>query len=318
VFALCIESSHSRGFGHLYRSLNLAEALMRRGRRVRFLVNEDAQSLAILSARGHNAEVVELTDITSGWEEEAIARLGFQAWINDRLDTSGRHGERVKAAGLPLVTFDDRGDGARAADLHIAALAFEDGARLQGRRVLQGPDYLILNPEIARHRRLRTEASPLLVTLGGTDTWGATVKVVDILARRGKGATVVLGPGFRHHSALTEVQTSDFMVKEDVPSLIAEMAMHSLAVTGGGITPFEANAAGLPCIVVANEDFEITAAQTLQRMGSAVFAGHHSQIDASVFDRTLPIETMSRAALDSIGLEGTQRVVDAIESLAAA
>ena len=315
MLALCIESSHARGMGHLFRARNLAEALTRRGHRLRFLINDDAASLSVLARHGHAAEIVDLADTASGWEVAAIGRHGFRLWIDDRLDTDGRHAEHVKSAGLPLVTFDDRGAGAAAADLHIAALAFEDADRLRGRRVLHGPDYLILNPEIARYRRRRRQSSPILVTLGGSDTWGATVRVVEILARLGKGATVVVGPAFQHREALLEVLTPDFTLKQSVPSLIEEMSRHELAVTGGGITPFEANAAGLPVIVVANETFEIPVGQALERLGGAVFAGYHSALDVSIFERDLPIEAMSQAALHAIGLEGGRRVVDSIEAL---
>jgi len=317
VFALCIESSHARGMGHLFRALTLGKALAAKGHAIRFLINDDPVAIALLAERGIAAEAVDLTDYTSGWETELIGRQGIRIWINDRLDTDARHAQRLKSAGVWLVTFDDRGEGAAEADLHVAALAFNDQAQLGGRRVVVGPRYLILNPEIARLRQVRTEATPLLVTLGGSDTWGATVKVVELLARRGLAATVIVGPSFGHHRELVEVLTSSMILKRGVPSLIAEMASHGLAVTGGGITPFEANALGLPAIVIANEPHEIPIGQALEKLGGTIFAGHHAAIDTSVFDRPLSIETMSRAGLAAIDGNGTDRVVAMIEELVA-
>lgn len=315
MFALCIESSHARGMGHLFRAVTLGQALAAKGHAICFLVNKDPVAIAVLAERGIAAEPVDLWDWRSGWETELIARLGIRVWINDRLDTNARHAERVRSAGLPLVTFDDRGEGAALADLNVAALAFDDRNQLQGRRVLVGPRYLILPPEIAHFRRVRTEAMPLLVTLGGSDTWGATVKVVELLARSGLGATVIVGPSFGHHRELAQVLSSAMVLKRGVPSLIAEMSRHGLAVTGGGITPFEANALGLPTIVVANENHEIPIGRALEAFGGAIFAGHHTAIDISVFDRPLPIETMSRAGLAAIDGRGTDRVVAMIEEL---
>ncbi|MEI7605796.1 MAG: hypothetical protein WCJ64_00285 [Rhodospirillaceae bacterium] len=315
MLVLCIESGHARGMGHLFRAMTLADALIARGHEVLFLVNDDDVSLAILRERGHRTRVVELSEERSDWETAIIRQTGARVWINDRLDTGAGHAGRIKAAGLPLVTFDDRGSGARLADLHVAALAFEDTSELGGRCVLHGVEALVLNPEIAHHRRPRQQLGSLLVSLGGSDTWGATVTVVRLLAERGRGGTVVIGPSFGHHRELEAVLTPAFTLKRGVPSLIEEMSRHDLAVTGGGITPFEANAAGLPCIVVANESFEIPVARALERLGGAVFAGHHIAIDAAVFDRPLPIEAMSRRALAAVTLDGTRRVVEAIERL---
>ena len=315
MFALCIKSSHARGMGHLFRALTLGQALVAKGHAIRFLVNEDPVAISVLAERGVAAEPVNLLDWTSGWETELIARLGIRVWVNDRLDTDARHAERVKSAGLPLITFDDRGDGAAMADLNVAALAFDGRDQLRGRQVLVGPRYLILNQEIVHFRRVRTEAVPLLVTLGGSDTWGATVKVVELLARRGLAATIVVGPSFGHHHELAQVLTSAMVLKRGVPSLIAEMSRHGLAVTGGGITAFEANALGLPAIVVANEAHEIPIGRALEAFGGAIFAGHHTAIDISILDRELPIEAMSRAGLAAIDGRGTNRVIAMIEEL---
>jgi spore coat polysaccharide biosynthesis predicted glycosyltransferase SpsG len=315
MFALCVESSHARGMGHLFRSLTLADALRAANHDVQFLINDSPVALAILTSRGYSAEIVDLADTKSNWEKASIDRFRFCIWIDDRLDTLREHAENVRASGIPLVTFDDRGEGAALADLNVAALVFDGFETLMGRRVVHGVDWLILNPEIARYRRLRRNASPILVTLGGSDTYGATVRVVEALARKGRGGTIVIGPNFEHHTALREVLTPDFTVKSSLPSLAEEMSHYGLAITGGGVTPFEANAAGLPCIVIANELFEIPVGNALEKMGGAVFAGHHATFDVSVFDLNLPIEEMSRAAMRSVKLDGVQNVREAIESL---
>jgi spore coat polysaccharide biosynthesis predicted glycosyltransferase SpsG len=213
------------------------------------------------------------------------------------------------------VTFDDRGDGARDADLHIAALAFDPNETLAGHKILRGIDYLLLNPEIASHRRVRTSAGKYIVTLGGADTYGVTPKVVRLLARLGRPATVVVGPAFAHDAELAAAAAPGFDIVRNVPSLIEELARHDVAVTAGGITPLEANASGLPCIIVANEDFEVATGRALEEMGGAIFAGHHRALDETAFTRTLDVETMSRAALDHITLDGTRRVVEAVLSL---
>jgi spore coat polysaccharide biosynthesis predicted glycosyltransferase SpsG len=315
MFALCIESSHARGMGHFYRALNLADGLAKAGLSYTFYLNDHAPSLQILVERGAPHRVVDLEDFTDNWEASLIQQDGISLWLNDRLDTDVRHAEKVKAMGLPLVTFDDRGTGGALADLHIAALAFDAQERLAGARLLHGADYLILNPRISDFTRLRKQLSSILVTLGGSDTYGVTVKVVWLLKEMGLSATIVVGPAFMHTAMLDESLTEGFTLKRGVPSMIEEFYRHDLAITGSGITPFEANASGLPCVVIANEQFEIPVGVALQQLGSSFFAGHHESLALPLFREDLPLEQMSQAGMRNIGLQGTQRVVSALLNL---
>lgn len=317
MFIFCVESSHARGMGHLYRSLTLADELLRTGAQVRFLINAHEPSMQMLKFRGYAYEIIDLKPDAGGWETDVVRRLRPTVWINDRLNTTAAHVQRVKAADIPVATFDDQGSGASQSDLNVAALVFDpvNISRLQGGRVLSGVAYLVLNPGIAVFRRSRTRIDSMLVTLGGADTYGATVKVVRFLRDKPWRVTVVLGPAFIHHEELAEVMPNHFELKHGVSSMAEEMARHDLAVTGGGITPFEANAAGLPCLVVANEHFEIQVGKALELMGGCRFAGYHQAIDSLAFRQPLNIADMSAKAMVAIGLEGVQRVVMAIREL---
>ena len=315
MFALCIESSHARGMGHFYRALNLADALEQAGILHKIYLNDHAPSLRILAERGIDYRVVDFEDISSDWESGLIRRDGITLWLNDRLDTDVCHAQKIKATDIPLVTFDDRGTGAAFADLHIAALAFDPHENLRGGRLLRGVDYLILSPQISFYSRERKGLNNILVTLGGSDTYGVTIKVVKFLKKMGLTATVVVGPSFIHMESLAQELTEAFILKCSVPSLIAEFHHHDLAITGGGITPFEANASGLPCVVIANELFEIPVGKALERLGGSIFVGHHEVLPINLFDIGLPLEKMSFMGSHNIGLEGTKRVITALQEL---
>lgn len=315
MFALCIESSHVRGMGHFFRALNLANELAKTGYPFRFYLNDHVPSLRILTERGIPYRIVDLEDFAGNWEASLIQRDGITLWINDRLDTDIRHAQKIKATGIPLATLDDRGAGATLADLHIAALAFDEQESLAGIKLLRGSDYLILNPQISDYMRSRKQLSSILVTLGGSDTYGVTVKVVQILKEMNLTATIVIGPAFKHMNALDEVLTSGFTVKRDVPSMIEEFYHHDLAITGGGITPFEANASGLPCVVIANEQFEIPVGVALQKLGGSHFAGYYESLEEPLFSLDLPLEKMSSAGMCNIGMQGSTRVIAALLEL---
>jgi spore coat polysaccharide biosynthesis predicted glycosyltransferase SpsG len=301
--------------GHLFRGLVLAAALERRGAAVRFLVNDFAQAAAILRERGRPFETVPLHDLDSGWETALVERRGIRVWINDRLRTDAGHAKRVADAGARLATFDDYGTGAPLADLHVAALPFDASGPPAGKRVLAGLRYLVLDPEIRRYRRLRKERRSLVVTLGGSDTYGLTVEVVRALRELGMQASIILGPGFGHERELEPLLDARFAVKRDVRMLAAELAAHDLAVTAGGITLFEACAVGLPCIAIAAEPWEQRSIETLAKLGVCTYAGYRSGFERSVLGHPLPLEAMSRAGMEAVHLEGVERVAEALLEL---
>jgi spore coat polysaccharide biosynthesis predicted glycosyltransferase SpsG len=320
MFVFCIESSHSRGMGHLYRSLTLAGELRRRGRDIHFLVNDHASTLNVLQSRGFESTIYDPSAPDGSWEAAFTEKVQqLEVWINDRLDTAFAHAEAVMSTGARLVTFDDRGDGAELADINIGALVFDNTAQLKGREVRTGIEYMILNPEIERYRRARTRLGSILVTLGGADTHGVTVRVARWLRNKPLKLTIVTGPAFQHReeldAVLSEPSVAHIEHLDGVPSMAWEMSRHELAITGGGLTPFEAAASGLPSIVIANELFENPVGRALEELGFSRFAGHHRSLDLGKLSLDLPIDVMSRTALSRTNLDGYIRIANLLESL---
>lgn len=313
MIALCLEASHARGMGHLFRGLALAQALEAEGVGAHFYLNAFAPAEALLRERGRAFTIVALED--SPWASDIIRKDGITAWINDRLDTGAAHAAAVKQAGARLVSFDDRGPGAAQADLNIVAFPTSDSEKLPGQRVLTGPRSLVLDPNIARYKRARTEMNSLVVSMGGSDTYGVTVDVAQALKQRGRNATVILGPGFAHDAALAALKHDGLTIKRNVPSLAEEFSRHDLAVTAGGLTPCEANAAGMPCIVIATESWEARVGQVLAQLGGSHFAGNRDSIDFSFLDQPLPIAAMSQAGMRGVPCDGAATIAREILAL---
>lgn len=298
------------GMGHLFRLINLYGALRQNGACATLvLLGEHPPATEWLERAGIPFEVMaDQVVMQPHWESALTLRLAAKVWVNDRLQTDADHAARIKELGLRLVTFDDLGSGAALADIHVSALADVRGETPLGKKVLAGLKYLILPPEIAHFRRQRAECQSMVVSLGGSDTYGVTVKVAQWLSARKQSATLILGPGFNHNEMLDEVLGDGITVKRSVPSLVAEFAKHDVAITGGGLTAFEAVAAGLPTVTIANEKWEVAHCLYLQKQGCSVFAGPHENIDLSLLDEPLDIAKMSKAALIAVDADGVNRV----------
>ncbi len=309
VVAICIEASHQRGAGHLFRAMVLARELVRLGHRALILVNDCAPALERLSSTGLEYRVAPV-GVGHDWVRPLASGLTVDIWVDDRLDTDAAHGAAVRSLGIRRATFDDRGQGARFADLNVCALAGAGTTSFEGRRVLTGEEWLVIDPGLARYRRLRTACERLLVTMGGSDTYGVTLKVADFLLGAKRRATVVTGPLFAHGVELESLATGSTLEwRSNVADMGALFERHDLAVTGGGLTAFEAASTGLPVVVIANEPHEVVTGRRLEELGCARFAGYRTEIDETAVLAPLDdISRMSAAGMCRIPADGVRRV----------
>jgi spore coat polysaccharide biosynthesis predicted glycosyltransferase SpsG len=300
--------------GHLFRALTLADELERRGFPTKLYVNDDPAVLDVIRARRCAWRV--RPGESPAWDALMVREDRISTWINDRLDTTAEHCEAVVSAGARIVGLDDRGPAAALLDINVAPLPVASGVRPAGKLILSGLQYMIVNPNIERFRRVRNTPSRLVISMGGSDGFDLTAAAVRALRKRGLGGTVVLGPGFRHYDSINSEVDHRFVIKRNVPDLPTEFANHDLALTAGGVTLCEALAAGLPCIVVAAEKWEEDTARFFENARAVLYAGFRGDADFSVLDRIPPsIEQMSKAALAIVDVRGVQRVADALIAL---
>ena len=182
MFAICIESSHSKGMGHLFRMLNFAKYLKKKGEEFLFVINNNDETKYILNLNGILFEEVDLKNLEVHWEERIIEKYNITFWVNDRLETDKKHSQNIKNKYVKLITLDDLGSGAELSDVHICGLFFNKQG-LKGKKIFQGIKYLILNDEIDKYKKERSSLKKILVSLGGSDTYGVTITILKILKK---------------------------------------------------------------------------------------------------------------------------------------
>lgn len=283
--------------GHLFRMLTLGEELRNQGDKVLFAINPDDAPASVLQSRNFPFITQDLS-ASSGWEKQIIKKRHVDIWVDDCLETTREHTEEVQQSGAKVVTFDNFGSGVADADLHIASLpAFYEQHPVQGKKVLKGVEWLILNPLAGKLRRHRTAGRKRAVCLGGSDTYGVTVKVASLLHDHDLEATYFVGPAFQSLGELAAIIPAT-RIRHNVPSLIEELAEFDYAITGGGIVAFEAAAMGLPTVTVANERHEVFNALFLEGLGCSLFSGYYQEMRDDVILDDLDIGRMSSASLE--------------------
>lgn len=310
MIAICIEASHKRGMGHIFRALNFSKYLEEKKEPYVILINNDPASLKLLSEHNRPYEVIHFQDTDSNWEAELIKKYKVDIWLNDKFESSAALCRHVKEQKILLAAIDDVGEGADLVDLHFAGMLFgRKKSEIPGKHVFCGFEYNILNPEIEKFKRKRTTAKKIIVSLGGSDTYGATVLAVNILKKYGYSADIVVGPNFRHEKELTETIDTRYRIFHTVPSLVEMFSHYDVAVTGGGVTCIEANAAGLPCIIIASEIHEITTGKYMEQLGGAIFAGYYKELREEAFQLGyLDISHMSECGKKEVSLKGSENI----------
>lgn len=310
MYALCLESSHERGMGHLFRGIQLYHYIVGHGESAVILINRDLPAIGILEKEHILYEEVSFQDMQSDWESKLIQKYKIDIWLNDKFHTDRTLYQHVKKnKNVLLAAIDEEGGSDDLLDVHFVGMVFQDDFSLKGNYIFHGMDYVVLNEEILKYQYVRKDAKRIIVSMGGSDTYGVTVKIIKLLKEKGILADIIVGPSFQHMNELMQIVTEEYHVFHHVPSLIQKFHDYDIAITGGGVTCLEAAASGMPCIIIANELFEIGTAQYLEKLGAAIFAGYHTAISKDCFALAdLDVERMSKAGIEKIPLNGVRNV----------
>jgi spore coat polysaccharide biosynthesis predicted glycosyltransferase SpsG len=182
--------------------------------------------------------------------------------ILDVLDTSRSFVEGLRSVCDFIVTFEDLGSGADAADLVFNELYADPSA--DGTRRFSGPTVACLREEFYSMvpRATAESVKEILITFGGTDPSNLTMKALQALEllKERFHVTVILGLGYPDATAIEAMARASahtVSVHRNVRNMSTWMARADLAVTSAGRTVFELIACQTPVITLAQNQREL-------------------------------------------------------------
>lgn len=191
-----VDGHEKIGLGHVYRSLTLANNIM--DHELIFLMDEQYQ-LGIELVKSQNFKVVTFTENPY----PIIVKLKPDIIINDILDTSKDYIFSLKDLGLKVFNFEDLGSGAEYADGVFNALY--PGTVPRG-NFYTGEKYYCAKNEFLnlKSKEISAEVRNVLITYGGTDPSGLTLKTLRAITRSSQdfNISVILGPGYSNEGNL--------------------------------------------------------------------------------------------------------------------
>lgn len=306
------EASHAQGMGDLWGSLALADEFARHTDEVLLVVSGGDEAVVTIRQRGYRYEVVESFET----ERAVLATFEPDVVVVNKLSNPPGYIQALRRLCGLVVTIDDAGEGAWYADLRVNVFYHTGEA-------VTDPAFVTLRREFrdahSRHRRIKKEVGELLITQGGSDTYGFTSRIVGALEGMSlrPHCTVVLGPAFRHWAQLeAALATSRLRVSTatNVGDMVDRMLKADLAITAGGLTMFELACVGTPSVTVCAERFESETVARMAVAGTTINLGFGGDLD---YERLAPIlddlaadvearqrmSTLGKALIDGRGCE---------------
>ena len=246
--AIYVNGNNTRGIGHIYRALELADE---------FYVKPDIYydvNQTDISVFGRTTHfLIPVNGIADLYER--CRREQYTIFINDILTTSIDYmiGLRTVLPHARIINFEDDGEGAYKADLVFNALYEESNlpnVYAGDKYYIAGKTFLFYEPIVIKDKVKR-----VFISFGGADPQDYSDRILDIISReeyRDYEFIVVLGRAKANVSALMEYNSlPNIQVYFDVQNMPELMSSCDAAVTSRGRTGYELALLGIPTIAMA-------------------------------------------------------------------
>lgn len=345
LLLLRADASTAGGTGHLMRTLALAQAWRDGGGTARWLLVEAPDPL-IERIGGEGIDVRRVAATPGSPDDahavrDALAAAPDARAVVDGLQFGSDYLTELAPHGQRVLVIDDKADkDAYPVGWVLNQNAHGDRAAFPGdatARLLLGLRYVLLRREFAPApppRVIPPVAGRLLVTFGGADPTGMTLRTVQALRLLPAGlrgqleVRVIVGAANTDAARIDEAATDRALgtrltVERAVDDMPARLAWADLAVTSGGSTVWELARFGCPALVVETVPVERLLVGGLRTVGLFAHLGPGDELDGPSLAHEIATKaedvawrsTMSERGMALVDGAGARRVADVIAGL---
>ena len=338
-----VDSTPEMGSGHVMRCLALAEAFAARSHDVLFISRSCVAELReAIEKRGFQSHLLELQtpsdDPVSEGLADVAATLAFiqeqsmrPAWVVvDHYGLDAGWEAAVRSCGAPLLALDDLADRPHACDVLLDQNMIEDiHARYpllvpDGTRLLLGGAYALLRSEFTqaygrREVLMRVGAvRDILLFMGATDAANLTLPLAKGLTAHFGAENVMVLMGhlnMNRESVENWCQLNGVRCEVGLDDVSSAFQTCRLLVAACGMTAVEAQALGIPCLLVALSDIQHAVAEWFSIHQRAILLEldrcQDSKALASALERALDLDQCENRE-PMISVSGAKRAVDTL------
>lgn len=289
------EGNANVGLGHLKECLSLAKRLETSyAVQSLFIINSNTIEIQELS---NFAPAVERLPANNGRDyssltSQILKENEINLVVTNLRSVDSRYLGSLKKKGFTVICIDELGDREIIADVVINGSIVKDWHRYQFRsqtaETYFGPKYMILDEAFSsfhqKGKPILTRATNVLVSMGGADVSGATLRVIEGLDKLDKEIqkSIIIGPGFPHHSELKgllpEPAEHNFKISYNVSNMAQSMFEADLAISHGGDTLYELACVGTPNLVLYEVEHEGIQAGVFEQKGATIRLGKGTEV----------------------------------------
>jgi spore coat polysaccharide biosynthesis predicted glycosyltransferase SpsG len=321
-----VDGSAAIGMGHVYRSLAIADALREASRaEIAFLMTADhAEGMRTVSRYGYPVRVAASGALATLLEH--VRDFAPEILVNDLPaieDAYLRALAHIGAATVNLVdTLDDLEKTEQYAQVIVSVMSEE---RETPEGFYGGPAYAILRRHFRdeREKEIRPDPRMVLLSFGGSDPQGLTLKAARALVGLPPGIELVAvaGPAFpwpREFEALAATLARRVPLIHQAEGHIVDLMLEAdLVLCSGGMSVYEIAALGTPGIVLGQNLREDARMRGFARHGSIDYLGLGTDVsEAEVLQAAAALlaDPERRRAMSAAG----RRLVDGMGAARAA
>lgn len=276
--------------GHLSRCIQLANILKTNKIRSYFLIKKNNIAISYIKNSGYNFVIIP-TNTPEIQEIKKIKKLYLNLkikliFIDLRKTKSQKYFKSLKKI-AKIVVIDNYENTSLNADLIIWPWSMLKELKRKipqnlYRKILTGPDYMILG-KIPQRRIRKKNSKTILVSMGGSDKYNLTLKLVKELKKSQLKFKfqIVIGKFFEDIKNIEREIKNDnrFSIEKNLDNLIPLMMNSKIGIFTFGITTYEALFAGLPSIVLTHSLQNDYYAKLLAKKECIDYIGYYKKIN---------------------------------------
>lgn len=245
-----------------------------------------------------------------------IVLLDINNYVTFRnLDEYKIYLDKLKKLPLFLISFEDFKDYPCASDIVIIPYLGAEGIKLHNKhtcKYLLGPKYFILRDEFLKIKQvaIRKKVESILITMGGSDPKGITMKVLKALDST--DIEVKLNVVIGKFSQISKNNVKKVLrnykgknsIAKDLNNIAQIMSESDIAIINSGLTKYEISATGLPGIVISNNEKQCKTMNEFAKCGSVIHLGEVNAVQTHQITyavRTLINNYNKRKQMSDIG-----------------
>lgn len=312
-----VDSSFNIGTGHVMRCLTLAESLRQRDVEVQFICRQHPGNLVdLLQEKDFQVHLLSLPSNNKlQYEDEYLAWLAVSQeqdaeetlaileklpkvdWlVVDHYALDKTWEQLLRSRVSKILVIDDLANRQHDCDLLLDQTFMRKKENYKkwvasNCRLLLGSDYTIIPLQFAcarsvalQRREIKHPLKNILVSMGGSDPSNSTQFVINSIVESNLdlNVDVVLGPCALHRDSVKQFvennSLSTIHIYDNVANFSEMMATADLAIGAAGTTAWERCCLGLPTIMIATAENQLTIAKELSHVGAVKYLGTEKQV----------------------------------------